>query len=52
MLIEREPGQLQRLADRGHRTDAEPFRLDAGGRERDEAGERRQPELARARGRP
>ena len=37
-LVEREPGQLQHLADRRHRADAEALRLDAGGRVRDEAG--------------
>ena len=47
-LVERQPGELQRLADRRHRADAEALRLDAGGRERDEAGQRREPELARA----
>ena len=47
-LIEREAGQFQRLADRGHRSDAEPLGFDAGGRERDEAAQRRQPGCARA----
>ena len=36
-LIERQAGQLQHLSDRRHRPDAEPLRLDAGGREGDEA---------------
>ena len=43
------PGQLQHLANRRHRADAEAFRLDAGGREGDEAAERRQAALARER---
>src|SRR5262245_46110726 len=44
-LIERQAGELQRLLDRGHRTDAEPFRLDAGRGEGDEAGDWRQAAL-------
>ena len=49
-LVEREAGELQRLADRRHRPDAEALRLDAGGREGDEARQRRQAGgLARAR---
>ena len=49
-LIERQPGQLQHLPDRRHRADAEALGLDAGGRERDEARQRRQAALARALG--
>ena len=48
-LIERQPGELQHLADRRHRADAEPLGLDAGGGEGDEPAERRQAALARAR---
>ena len=47
-LIERQAGQLQHLADRRHRADAEALGLDAGGREGDEPAERRQAALARA----
>ena len=36
-LVERQAGQLQRLADRRHRADAEALGLDAGRREGDEA---------------
>ena len=44
-LIEREPGELQHLPDRRNRPDAEPLRLDARRRERDEPAERRQAAL-------
>ena len=49
-VVERQPGDLQRLADRRDRTDAEALRLDAGGRERDERAPAA-PGRARARGR-
>ena len=46
-LVERQPGELQHFADRRHRPDAEALRLDAGGGEGDEPGERRQSAFAR-----
>ena len=49
-LLERKAGDLQRLADRGHRPDAEALRLDAGGGVGDEPRERLQTVLLRKRG--
>ena len=45
-LVHREAGQLQHLAHRRNRSDAEPLGLDAGRRECDEPAERRQAALA------
>ena len=48
-LVERQPGVSEHLPNRRDRADAETLRLDAGGREGDEAGQRRQAERLRAR---
>ncbi len=50
-LVERQARELERLANRRHRTDAEPLRLDAGRRERDEPPKRGETAFPRAFGR-
>src|SRR5438132_1634476 len=48
-LIQRQPRDLQHLSNRWNRADAESLRLDARGRERNEARERLQAALLRER---